>query len=272
MDPMMPHGDQLDTRLRALAREARYPATPDVVGGAVGRLRAKDTIAAPPTRAPLGRSWRVVVLVLLALLIAAAAAAAALFGLPDLRLGYTEVLPSPAVSADAPAIRRWLGRPSDMAGARAALGDDLRIPAALGDPDEVHLGVGAWRDRVALVYHAEPGAPAVADGLGLIVMEWHGGFDDRMGRKWLQDDVGFAEVVDIDGARGYWVTGQPHAVEFLDAESGVNRSSSRMVGDVLVWQDDAMVYRIESPLGRDATLAIARSMSGSSVSPTPAGR
>jgi hypothetical protein len=176
------------------------------------------------------------------------------------------------VSLDAPAIRRWLGRPSDIAGAEAALGDDLRIPAALGDPDEVHLGDGAWRDRVALVYHAEPGAPAIADGLGLIVMEWRGGIDDRMGRKWLQDEVGHAEVVDVDGARGYWVSGQPHAIEFLDAESGVTRSSSRIVGDVLAWQDGAMVYRIESPHGRDATLAIARSMTESPVSPPPTAR
>jgi hypothetical protein len=202
----------------------------------------------------------VVVLALLVLLIAAAVAGAALFGLPDLRLGYTEVLPSPAVSQDARAIRRWLGRPSDLVAARTALGDDLRIPAALGEPDEVHLGNGAWRDRVALVYHAAPRSPAVADGLGLIVMEWRGGLDVRMARKWLQETDGHAEVVDVGGARGYWVSGIPHAVEFLDELSGVTRSTARLAGDVLVWQDDDMVYRIESPLGRDATLAIAESM------------
>jgi hypothetical protein len=103
-------------------------------------------------------------------------------------------------------------------------------------------------------------------------MEWRGGIDERMGRKWLQDREGHAEVVDVDGARGYWVTGQPHAVEFLDAESGVMRSSSRLVDDVLVWQDEDMVYRIESPLGRDTTLAIARSMTGASISPPPTAR
>jgi hypothetical protein len=41
---------------------------------------------------------------------------------------------------------------------------------------------------------------------------------------------------------------------------------------VLVWQDDEMVYRIESPLGLDATLAIARSMTEASVSPPPTAR
>ncbi|MET0772177.1 MAG: hypothetical protein ABWZ82_03755, partial [Candidatus Limnocylindrales bacterium] len=224
--------DQLDARLRSLAEDARWPATPDAVAGAVARLHA-GAATVPPRRAPQGRGWRVVVLALLALLVAAAIAAAALFGLPDLRLGYTGTLPTPLVTREPQAIRRWLGRPSDLAGARAALGDDLRIPAEPGDPDEVYLGDGAWRDRVALLYHAEPGAPSVADGLGLIVMEWHGGFDDRMGRKWLQERDGHAEVVDVDGARGYWVSGLPHAIEFLDDESGVTRSSSRLVGDVL---------------------------------------
>ena len=61
-------------------------------------------------------------------------------------------------------------------------------------------------------------------------------------------------------------------IEFLDDESGVARGSARLVGDVLVWQVRDMVYRIESPLGRDATLDIARSMTGRSVSPPPAGR
>jgi hypothetical protein len=257
MDPMTQPVDPLDARLRSLADAARWPATPDVTGAAVARIR---TGASVRTRAPLGVGWRVVALVLLALLIAAAVAGAALFGLPDLRLGYTEVLPSPAASLDARTVRRWLGRPSDLAAARTALGGDLLVPETLGEPAEVYLGEGAWQDRVALLYHAEPGAPAVADGLGLIVTEWHGGLDDRMARKWLQDDVGHAEVVDVGGSRGYWLSGMPHAIEFLDDQTGIRRTSSRLVGDVLVWQDDAMVYRIESPLGRDATLAIAESM------------
>ena len=233
MDPMTQPSDQLDTRLRSLAGDARWPATPEVVGGAVTRLRAG---AATPRRARLGLGWRVVALALLALLIAAAVAGAALFGLPDLRFGSTDALPTPAASPDAQAIRRWLGRPGDLAAARAALGDDLRIPEARGEPDEVYLGDGAWQDRVALLYHAEPGAPSVADGLGLIVTEWRGGFDDRFARKWLQEREGHAEVVDVEGSRGYWVSGMPHVLEYLDDESGIRRASIRLVGDVLVWQ------------------------------------
>jgi hypothetical protein len=263
MDPMTRHADPLDDRLRSLAREAAWPTTPDVTEAVLARVRAGAGVAvgqAPRRRSPIGRSWRVVALALLALVIAAAVAGAALFGLPGLRLGTVEVLPSPQVVDDPQAIRRWLGAPSDLAGARALLGADLRVPQALGEPDEVHVRDIAGRTHVALVYHAEPGAPVVADGLGLIITEWMGGFDEDFARKWLQERGGHAEVVDVDGSRGYWVSGLPHVLEYLDDEAGMRRTPSRLVGDVLVWQTGAVVYRIESPRGRDATLDIAASM------------
>jgi hypothetical protein len=262
MVPMTRDTDVLDERLRSLAERAPWPATPPSVDVALARLRAEASADAIPTsrRAPRGLGWRVVLLALLALLIAAAVAGAALLGLPGLRLGITEVLPSPQVVDDPQAIRRWLGEPADLAEVRAALGEDLRLPQTLGDPDEVYLRTAGQLARAALVYHAEPGAPTVADGLGLIVTEWKGGFDDRFARKWLQEDRGHAEAVDVDGVRGYWVSGMPHVLEYLDEEASMSRTPSRLVGDVLVWQDDAVVYRIESPLGRDATLVIAESM------------
>lgn len=262
MDPLSPTEqmvptDELDARLRSLAEVARWPATPDVVGGVVTSLRA----ARPSSRrAPILRMRWVVVLALLALILGVVVVGAAVLGLPGLRLGFTDVLPSPAVVQEPQAIRRWLGMPGDLAQAREALGDDLLLPEALGVPDEVYLGTGAWPDRVALIYHPGPGAAAVADGIGLIVTEWGGAFDERMGDKWLQERGGHAERLDVAGSPGYWLTGKPHVIEFLDAESGVGPMPSRLVGDVLLWQTGSVVYRIESPLGRDATLAIAESM------------
>lgn len=257
MDPLTRATDELEARLRALAPGAAWPPTPDVVGNALGRLRAGTPV---PRRARTPRGRWVVALALLALLIAGAVVGAALLGLPGLRLGFTEVLPSPVVVREPQAIRRWLGVPGDMVGASRALGDDLLVPQALGAPDEVYLGTGAWPDRVALVYHATPGAPAVAQGIGLIVTQWGGAFDERMGDKWLHERGGHAELVDVAGTQGYWLAGKPHVIEFLDDESGVGRMPSRLVGDVLVWQTGSVVYRIESPLGRDATLVIAESM------------
>jgi hypothetical protein len=263
MDPLTRPTDALDDRLRSLAEYAPWPETPPVIDTALGRLRAGASLEptrTPDRRGPFGLSWRVVVLALLALLLAAAVAGAALLGLPGLRLGFTEVLPSPKIVDDPRAIRSWLGDPADLADAQAALGDALLVPELLGEPDEVHLRTAGQLARAALVYHAEPGSPAIADGLGVIVTEWKGGIDERFARKWLQEDQGHAEAVQVDGVRGYWVSGMPHVLEYLDDEAGMRRTANRLVGDVLVWQTGAVVYRIESPQGRDATLAIAESM------------
>lgn len=251
MAPVSQPTEPLEARLGALGAAAPWPPTPDLVPGTLTRLRS-GVPAGRPRSAPRVR-WALV-LALLALLIAAAVAAAALFGLPGLKLGFTEVLPSPVVVEEPAAIRRWLGRPGDLGEAHAALGDDLLLPQALGAPDEVHIGTGAWTDRVALVYHAAPGEAAVAEGIGLIVTQWAGAFDRRMGQKWLEEPSG-AELVEVRGVPGYWVSGKPHVIEYLDEQSGVGRMPGRLVGDVLVWQTGSVVYRIESPLGRDATLA-----------------
>lgn len=255
MDPMMAT-DPLEARLHELAEVAPWPPTPDVVAGPLARLRTP----APPTGAGAPRVRRALLLAIVALLLAAAVGAAALLGLPGLRLGFTDVLPSPVVPADAAAVRASLGDRADLEAARAALGDDLLVPAELGDPAEVYVGTIGSRSRVALVYPPADGAPALLGDIGLIVTEWTGALDEPYARKWLLEDDGHAEAVTVGGSRGYWVSGMSHVLEYLDDQSGIRRPPSRRVGDVLVWQSGPVVYRIESPLGLEATRAIGDSM------------
>jgi hypothetical protein len=264
MDPLMPTQpmgqptDPLDARLRSLADAGPWPTTPDVVGGALGRIRGEGH--SRPRAGMAAHHRLVLIVVLLALLLAAAVASAALLGLPGLRFGVTDALPSPAIPSEAAAVRASLGDPADLAAARTALGDDLLVPISLGDPAEVYVGAVGSRPRVALVYPPADGAPALVGDIGLIVTEWGGALDEPYARKWLQEDQGHAEAITIDGQRGYWVSGMPHVLEYLDDQSGVRRSATRLVGDVLVWQSGPVVYRIESPLGLEATVAIADSM------------
>ena len=73
--------------------------------------------------------------------------------------------------------------------------------------------------------------------------------------------IGQAEKpVDVSGDRGWWITGAPHEIMVVrpDGEIGVLRAA--VVGDTLVFARDGTLYRIESALGKEATLDIARSM------------
>lgn len=269
MDPMSmvppteQGADRLDDRLRALASRAAWPEAPDVVAGAVGRLGARGPERCRREsggRLSAGRGRLVVVLVLLALLLAAAVGSAALLGLPGLRIGVTDQPPSPAVPTDAAAVRVSLGTPADLEVARATLGEGLLVPA-LGESPEVLVAGAGRRPRVALVYPVAAGAPALLGDIGLIVTQWAGALEEPYARKWLTEDEGHAEAVVVQGVRGYWVSGMPHVLEYLDDLGGIRRPSSRLVGDVLVWQAGPVVYRIETPLGLAATLEIAESMS-----------
>jgi hypothetical protein len=193
-------------------------------------------------------------------------------GLPGLRLGFTETLPSPQVVDDPTQVRRSLGDRADLAAAWSALEDGLLVPDVLGEPDEVYVGPAGSRPRIALVYRADGGDRPLMGDIALIVTEWMGGLDEAYARKWIRSPEGTAAEVLVGDSRGYWVGGVPHVLEYLDDQSGIRRPVTRLVGDVLVWQSGPIVYRIESPLGLDATLAIARSMRHALVSPPPAAR
>ena len=66
-----------------------------------------------------------------------------------------------------------------------------------------------------------------------------------------------AEVVDVRGEPGVWISGVPHPVFYLDGglEHGLD---GNLAGNVLVWQEGSAAYRLESGL----TLARALELAG----------
>jgi hypothetical protein len=256
MDQMTRPDPALEVRLQALAEEVRWPPTPDSLAAATTRLRTRPVTTRPSHRR------RLVVLAVAALLVLAAAGAVALGGLSGLRFVFTDSLPSPRVVDDPWRIRATLGRLAPLEEARTSFGPGLLVPDLTGSaaPDEVYLGSAAGQHRVALVYLAQAAEPALHGDIGMIVTEWAGELFDGYATKWLDRDRGTVEPVEVRGTMGYWFSGMPHVLEFLDVESGIRRPITRLVGNVLVWQDDGVIYRIETPAGRDAAIAVAESM------------
>ena len=124
----------------------------------------------------------------------------------------------------------------------------------------MYLGSAGGQHRVAFVYLAHGNEPRLHGDIGAIITEWGGELFDGFATKWLDRDHGIVEPVTVRGAPGFWVSGMPHVLEFLDVASGIRRPMTRLVGNVLVWQDDGVVYRIETPGERDPAIAIAESM------------
>jgi hypothetical protein len=247
---------------------------------------------APDRRAPALPRWhwaparRALVLALIALLVLAAIAGAAGLGLPGLRIifgGPSAAPPAPSSSAgpsaspassapestpDAsgtagagpPGSGLGLGSTVDLDRLDEQAGFTVKMPAdpSIGPPDAAWVNP-ALNDQVSLVWTSSARLPDTHEpGVGLILTAFRGTVSDGWFTKAIGPGTTF-ERVRVGGQIGYWVTGDPHQF-FYEGPTGFVEESRRWVGDVLLWADGTITYRLETSLGRDAAIAIAESM------------
>lgn len=151
-----------------------------------------------------------------------------------------------------------LGTPIAIGDAADAAGIPLRLPPdpPFGDP------VSAWDldGRVSLLWPAAPDLPPLREqGIGLILGQFRGSIDPGYFGK----VVGSGTVIDaanVGGATGWWITGEPHELVFVNPSGEPVFDSHRIVGDTLIWAVGDVTYRLESALGRDATIRLAESL------------
>jgi hypothetical protein len=227
---------------------------------------------------------------IIALIAFAAIVGAGGFGLPGLRILFGGPSPSPSPTAPsatpsggpspsvspvsptpgATAVRTAVPGPPGSGlglGTKVALADidplagfEVHWPSdpPIGPPDAAWLDP-ALNDQVALVWAASNRLPATTEpGVGLILTQFRGTVGDGWFTKVLGPDT-TVELVRVGDLRGYWISGQPHQF-FYEGPNGFVDETRRLVGDVLVWADGPITYRLETSLGRDASIAIAESM------------
>jgi hypothetical protein len=123
---------------------------------------------------------------------------------------------------------------------------------ALGAPDGVYAdrpsAGGARAASVSVVYLARRGLPAATRGIGALLTVLPGG-DPAIVKK-LAGTGTSVEFVDVDGAFGVFLSGEQHVVG----------PPNRLAGNTLIWVRGEVTYRLESALGRDAALRLARSV------------
>jgi hypothetical protein len=65
--------------------------------------------------------------------------------------------------------------------------------------------------------------------------------------------------VRVAGGQGYWLSGDELYL-FWEGPEGFVDDARRWVGDVLLWTDGSITYRLETSLGREEAIRIAESM------------
>jgi hypothetical protein len=234
-----------------LASEIAWPPTPALREGVARRLAE-----VPPRRWALALPRavpRALALAVVATLVLAAAVAALVLLLPGLRVILVPTLPPASV-------------PTDALGTRYALGERVTpdtvsflVPGELGAPDEVYVNLAG--DVVSLVYAADEQLPELFDsGIGLLVQEIRGSLDGERVEKLIVEVGATITGVEIGDNAGFWIEGPPHLVRYRGPSGEERTAATRLVGDSLVWERDGILFRIESGLGREATIRIAESI------------
>ena len=266
--------DPVEARLLAAAAAATWPGTPDLRGPVLARIEAvtpdlrvpvvariagsrpdPEPPTGPPNRPirPMRRPLlRGVGFALVGVIALAGVAAALGYRLPGLDIGFVPSLPPAGAAFD-------LGSPVPLEEARTGE-PHLLLPSVLPAPSTAwEVGAGDRR-IVTLAWRAEPGQQTLEDSdLSLLLMAVKGRADGTFFTKALPPGARI-EPVTVDGEQGWWISGAVHELLFQRPDGNAGTLTTRLVGDTLVFSRDDVLYRFESALGKDATIAIAESL------------
>jgi hypothetical protein len=258
-------GDQrIEALLRSAAADTAWPPVPDLRPAVLARIaaiateepealrRAAAAGSASRARPPL-RLVRALAVALLALLIVAGVATALGFRLPGMAIERVERLPPAGTGFD-------LGSPVPLAEARDGEPPRVLVPAGLPEPATAFV-LGAGRSRIVTLAWRASGGGAVVPGtdLSVAITAVAGGTEEGLLTKLLGPGTTI-EAVMVGGDRGWWIAGAPHDLLVTRPDGTAGVLTSRLAGDTLLFARDGTLYRIESALGRDATLVLAASL------------
>lgn len=242
--------EALGRALREVGRDVAYPPSPPIAPAVVARLESAAAARARP-RFPALALWsrrRVLVAAAVAVLGVLALAFAA-----RLVLGAAEIRVRPGITPSGPAIGPGaIGTPVPLEDAEDAVGFELGLPSGPA-PDEAYL-FAAGGDGALLAWEASdrypqlPGTP-----WGLVLVEVLGQEDVLVKDVQRFED---AREVKMGGRRALWIDA-PHELHVI-TDAGTETFSVR--GNVLIWTDGAVTYRMETSLPLADAIALAESV------------
>jgi hypothetical protein len=240
---------ELERALVSLGRELEVPEAPDAVTAVLARLeprREGRTFRAPRRLAVA------VALVLLAALLATLAipdARSALFRALHIGGASIELVDElPEVPAG-PDLELTLGQRVTLADARRDAGFDVRLLEE--EPDAVYLGD---RGTVWLLY-GSPERPRL-----LLAQTPFHSVDQELLLKKVAAGGTKVELVSVGGAKGAFLSGDPHFLFLLDELGSPVEDSARLAGNVLLWSEGGIAFRLEGDVDRETARELAESL------------
>lgn len=262
----------LEQRLSELGRRLDYPRGANLAAAVRRRIEApaarqllwpRPLWPRPvwPRRLVLAAAIAAVVLAALAAFPPSRNAIAGFLGLKGVIIQRVPTAPSPGAGPTGSIAQRLdLGSEVTLAQAQAAVSYHVLVPGSLGQPDHVYLVDPPSRQAVALVYLSRPGLPQSAlTGVGLLLIEFPGKIDSAYIEKMVGPDATL-ESLRVNGQPGFWLSGAPHGLLYVDPQGNVRQDTLRLAGNTLVWNQAGLAVRIEAPVSKDQALGLAASL------------
>jgi hypothetical protein len=282
--------EEIARELADLGALVAFPATPDLA------RTVRDATATEPAGAKIRRfpvrkvlaAAAVVTLALVAGLLLSGGfrdAVADFFGVRGVRIVFERGTPTPSASvvpvctptatpvttpaasplAEATPVGTGLllGQRVTLAEAQAAVPYQVQVPAlaSLGEPDEIYLRtLPDGNQMVSFVYFPAPGLPETLEtGVGALLMQ----FEARDRVEYLGKAVGEGNAwvrTDLNGQLALWIEGAHQLTLVTDPSQGCCVEPERTAGNVLLWENDGVTFRLESSLEMEEAIEIAESV------------
>jgi hypothetical protein len=247
---------ELERSLFALAERVDWPEGADLTRS----VRAAIETPAPSrrmSRRALGYAAALVLLVGFVSVVVSPgmrSAVADFLGIGGVRIDTRGPAPTPAGRLD-------LGRSVSLAEAGESVDYVVRVPGALGEPDEIFLDTAVTGGQVALAYEATDELPASpGTELGALLTQFPDAEVAETALKKVTGEGTTYEPVMVAGEPGFWVSGEPHVIAYLEPDGDIRNEAVRLAGNVLLWESEGVTYRLESMLTKPGALAIAESL------------
>ncbi|MGH2378319.1 MAG: hypothetical protein ACRDGT_07565 [Candidatus Limnocylindria bacterium] len=253
----------LEETLRDVGSRLAYPASADLRPAVLARIEQghgrglMDLFRSPLSLAPAVATLVLLLVTTLAFQPVASSAAEALGlrGISLFRVPEPARTPGPA----GPVFPADAYRVVSVEEASRDVGFAVKAPAALGHPDAIFVRRtdGA---AMAFLYYGVSGIPVFAsDPAFVLITEIRGSLEAQLLGKILPPGT-TAEELEVNGGRGFWIEGEPHELFYRSPSGEILTDTVRLAGNVLLWEQDGLLMRIEAQVGRDQAQRIARSM------------
>jgi hypothetical protein len=95
--------------------------------------------------------------------------------------------------------------------------------------------------------------------VGAVLTQFRADFEEEFIDK-VVFEGGEVERVEVNGQPAYFISGEPHTINFVDENGMVFTDQVRLAGNVLIWERGDISLRLEADVSKAVAIEVAESV------------